>query len=244
MVLTSLVPPDGWSCRSSAEIAIFAVWLVSYPCTLINLGRHHRSRFWFTFVKDFLAIGATLGLVIATQIGIFNKCSCYTQGGKAGLALPQNPIVKTDLEYRLDWYYPAVTVTGIVAQLVVFPGIIVARYYRAVRVFLQRDDGESNLQWCFNICSLTWWMTQRKASKNWMKKKYGVCPTEGRELGDVTHMDEAVNTLLGGGQDEMDKSKGAASHVEEVAAKHNPVKSPQLPRDVFTPFQVPQERLR
>ena len=223
MLFTSLVPPDGWSCRSIAEIAIFAVWLVSYPCTLIPWGSHHRRRFWFTFVKDFAAMAATLGLIIATQVGIFNKCSCYTRDGKTGLALPQNPMVKTNLEHRLELHYPAIVVTGIVAQLFVVPGIIAVRYYGAVRVFLQRDDGKSNLQWCSNIGNSTWWMTQRKAFKNWMKKKRSVRPAEeGCELGDVTHVDEAVTTLLGGGQDEMDRSKGAASHAEEVALKHDP----------------------
>jgi hypothetical protein len=45
MVLTYLVPPDGWSCRSDAELTIFVVWLVSYPCTLMPMGSHHRRRF-------------------------------------------------------------------------------------------------------------------------------------------------------------------------------------------------------
>lgn len=151
---------------------------------------------------------ATLGLVVATQIGIFNKCSCYTLGGKTGLTLPQIPIVKSALEHRLELQYPAITVTGVVAQLVVFPGIIVARYYAAVRVFLQRDDGKSSLQWCNNISSWTWWITQKKAFNDWTKKKCSICPADdGCELGDVA-------TLLEGGQDKVNETKSATSHVE------------------------------
>jgi hypothetical protein len=88
----------------------------------------------------------TLGLVAATQIGIFNKCSCYTNDGWTGLALPEIPGVKTILEGRLKLHYPVLTVMAIVAQLLVFPGIILWRYYSAIRVFLQRDDRKSNLQ--------------------------------------------------------------------------------------------------
>jgi hypothetical protein len=172
MILTSRVPPEGWSCRSDAEITIFLVWLVSYPLTLIPWGSHHRFRFWFTFFKDFLAMAATLGIVIATQIGIFNKCSCYTRGGQTGLALPQGWIVKMSLENGLNMLSPALTGTGVGLQLVFFPGIIIYRYYEAIRVFLQRDDGESNLQWFHNICSLTWWMRQKKKFTAWMMIEY------------------------------------------------------------------------
>jgi len=197
MLLTSFVLPDGWSCRSTAEIAIFAVWLVSYPCTLISWGDHHRCRFWFTFFKDLGAMASTLGLVIATQIGIFNKCSCYTRDGKAGLALPQIPMVETSLEDRLNFVYPAISMTGIAAQLLVFPGLIMVWYYEAISVFLQRDDGKSNLQWCSNISSWTWSRAQKNPAKNWMKKKHSICAVEGYGV---------FTTLRDAGQYEMERS--------------------------------------
>jgi hypothetical protein len=74
-------------------------------------------------------MAATLGLVMATQIGILNRCSCYTKGGKIGLALPQTPMVKATLEHRIDVHYPLIAVTGIVAQLLIFTSIIMAWYY-------------------------------------------------------------------------------------------------------------------
>ena len=239
MALTSLVPPDGWSCRSDAELTIFIVWLVSYPCALIPMGSHHRCRFWFTFVKDFVAMAATLGLIIATQIGVFNKCSCYTNYGQTGLALPETPGVKAILEDRLKLHYPVLTVMGIVAQLLVFPGIIVWRYYSAIRVFLQRDDGNSNLLWLYNIFSWTWWMTQKRSFKHWMKTKYSVCPAEaGCELESVAHANEAAATLLGGGQDAVETGQGAASHVEEAVPNRQLVRPLQLPMYVLTQGRI------
>jgi hypothetical protein len=82
----------------------------------------------------------------------------------------------------------------------------------------------------------------RKVFKNWIEKKHRSYPEE-RELGEVSYANEDVATLLSGGRDEMDSSKGA-SHVEEVDLKDNLVESLQLPEEVFTPFQVPHGRLR
>jgi hypothetical protein len=42
----------------------------------------------FTFIKDLVAFSATMVIVIVTQVGWYNKVSCYTKGGKEGLALP------------------------------------------------------------------------------------------------------------------------------------------------------------
>jgi hypothetical protein len=44
--------------------------------------------FVFTFIKDLVAFSATMVIVIVTQVGWYNKVSCYTKGGKEGLALP------------------------------------------------------------------------------------------------------------------------------------------------------------
>jgi hypothetical protein len=238
MVLTSLVPPDGWSCRSIAELAIFGVWIFSYPLTLIPMRGHHRRRFWFTFAKDFIAMAATLGVVIATQIGIFNKCSCYANSD-TGLALPQMPVVQTILQNRLKQEYPVLTVMGIVAQLVVFPGIVLWRYYSSVRVFLQRDDGRSNLQWLYNIFDWAWWMAQKQSFKDWMKKKRNVHPTEpGRGLERGVHTDEADAALIDDGQDEIDVHKGAIVHVERAPQEDQFTGFLQLPENVLTHGQL------
>jgi hypothetical protein len=146
-------------------------------------------------------------------------------------------MVKETLEHRLAVYYPAITVTGVVAQLVVFPGIIAVRYYGAVRVFLQRDDGTSNLHWYYNISSWTWWMTQRDAFRAWKKKRHSVSSEGGLELIDNIQADEAGTALLGGPQDKRDMSLGDSSHGKDINPERYPVEAIQLPEVVFTPFQ-------
>ena len=147
-LLTSyLVPPIGFSCRNIAEIFIYSAWLLSAALDYIRWGDHHRSQFWFTFVKDTIVTTATMGGIVATQVGIFNRCSCYTLWGKVGLTLPEMSTVIGTLDHRIATVYPAITFLCIGLQLVVFPAIVMIHYPHAVRVFLQRDDNASNMQW-------------------------------------------------------------------------------------------------
>ena len=178
MTVSALVPPDGWDCRHNTEIVMFTVWVLSAWCDIcfnywIPLSKHqfvsmdqsagprfqrpqtksYSLLFYLTFFKDFLAMGLTMGLVIATQIGIFNRCECYTQWGRTGLALPKTPDVDIVLRSRLSGLYPAVTFTCIGVELIVVPALISWRYRHALGVFVQRDDEESNLLW-IACCSL------------------------------------------------------------------------------------------
>jgi len=56
--------------------------------------------------------------------------------------------LKRVLETRLGYTYLAVIAVGIAFQLIIVPGFILWRYRAAVKVFLQRDDGKRNLDWC------------------------------------------------------------------------------------------------
>jgi hypothetical protein len=146
-IISALVPPVGWSCRSGGELWIFLTWVASYLVGHFPFGPSHRGQFWTTFGKDLVCIGVTMGIVIDTQVGVYNRCDCYTKGGLVGLALPEMPAVKRVLETRLAGAYPAVTAGGIAFQLVLVPGLLAWRYHAAAKVFLQRDDGKSNLEW-------------------------------------------------------------------------------------------------
>jgi len=85
MTVSALVPPDGIDCRHIAQMAILVIWLVSaeldillnriFPLTT----RNQKPLFWCTYAKDLIATCTTMGGIIATQIGLFNRCSCYTQ---------------------------------------------------------------------------------------------------------------------------------------------------------------------
>ena len=159
MAVSALVPPDGWDCRHKGEILILVAWLLS---ALIDVWLSHvwslkeenqNKFFWCTSLKDFLATIATMGGVITVQMGVFNKCSCYTQSGRAGLALPEMPDTARTLFDRLNTVYPGITFTCIGIELVAVPLFICVRYMDALRTFVQRDDRKSNAIWLWKLLS-------------------------------------------------------------------------------------------
>jgi len=119
---------------------------------------------------------------------------------------------------------------------VVFPAIILGRYHRASKVFLQRDDGKSNLQWLYNIGSLTWWTAQVKAFRSWMRSK-GSTRTEdaGNELVQGTR-DDTVTTLLGKQPQVSTVDGGLTAQTEQGGCSHNSFESLHLPEDTFLPL--------
>ena len=160
IAVSYLVPPAGFDCRHIAQILIVVMWLLS---TLIDIvfqyavparGGHHKLRFWFIFVKDLICALSTIGGVMYAHVGIFNRCSCYTNWGRTGLALPAMPHVKNILAYRIRHTYPAIIFAGIVFQLVFIPIFVLVKNRNAVRVFLQKDHGESNASWLWKLNSV------------------------------------------------------------------------------------------
>jgi len=107
-----------------------------------------------------------MGGIIATQLGVFNRCSCYTRWGATGLALPENEAVGNTLFWRIDTAYPAVAFACVGFCLVVVPGWVLGRYGDAVRVFLQRDDGKSNLRWVGGF------MEKTDGVRRWFGKRF------------------------------------------------------------------------
>ena len=157
MFVSALVPPDGWDCRHNGEILISIAWLLSALADdLLNhvwpLNEKNQKRvFWITGVKDLLVTIATMGGIIVTLVGVFNRCSCYTLWGKTGLALPEMPDIAETLFYRLNTAYPAITFTSIGMELIVIPLAICIRYSDALRTFVQRDDKKSNAAWLWAL---------------------------------------------------------------------------------------------
>ena len=157
MLVSSLVPPVGFDCRNWAELVICIIWILSAQADHLlkhlwsqDLNRR-KTLFWTTIAKDFVATGATMGGIIVTQVGIFNRCACYTNWGKTGLALPQLPDVARVLIRRLNMDYPAITFLCIGIELIVVPLYISVHYRHAFRVFVQRDDRQSNAQYLWKI---------------------------------------------------------------------------------------------
>ncbi|KAL6722068.1 hypothetical protein ACLMJK_001173 [Lecanora helva] len=154
MTISALVPPDGFDCRHICQLAILSIWLASassnivldkvFPLTRDVESRNRKSVFRFTLIKDLLAASSTVGTILATQVGIFNSCSCYTRWGSRGLQLPEMPDVAAILRSRLSREYPLIAFSAMGIELVIVPLVVWLWYRDAMRVFVQRDDGESN----------------------------------------------------------------------------------------------------
>ena len=157
MTISALVPPDGLSCRHIAQLAMLTCWLLSFFLNrllnrLLPLNSNNRLLFSLTLTKDIIATLTCIADVIVTQFGIFNRCACYTQWGHKCLALPQRPDIDALLRERIHTCYLGITIVGIVVQLVLVPGYVLWRHWDGVRIFLQRDDGSSNLPgWAWRV---------------------------------------------------------------------------------------------
>ena len=159
MTISALVPPDGLSCRHIGQLAVLACWLLSFLLNrllnrLLPLNRNNDLLFSLTLIKDILATLTCIADVILIQIGFLNRCACYTQWGRTGLALPQRPDIDAILRERIHTWYLGITIVGIAVQLVLVPAYVLWRYWDGVRVFVQKDDGRSNLPtWAWRVIS-------------------------------------------------------------------------------------------
>lgn len=176
-LLSSRVPPEGWNCRVIGEFGRFAVWLLSaqldyaldYRIGLsedIDYGIHcsvfgtipwwrHQKRnklFWVMYAKDVICTLATLLFLVLAVSGSFNACNCW-MSPDTGLILPQRPDINGLLQYRLHHEYPLYIYLGMGIELIIVPLIIWRKYPDAMRVFVQRDDGESNWRGYWKIAT-------------------------------------------------------------------------------------------
>lgn len=152
------VPPDGFDCRNTAQAALLGVWMVvafglDFLFTALMERHEHHRKFkgwcWYeiVFIKDVIMAMAALTLIMVVQFGIFNRCDCYTLWGRAPLALPQIEAVTADLMDRIALEWPLVTFSWILAEVGMCLAIWGWYYREAFRVYTQKDDGTSNLDW-------------------------------------------------------------------------------------------------
>ena len=159
VIISGLVPPGGpVDCRRITEVLICFTWIISASLDVLFIHLFPLKSdkatwlFWSTFMKDLLMTIATVGGgIIVTVIGVFNRCACYTNWGRTGLALPQRPDLAELLNYRLEHVYPAILFTSIGMELFLIPLFICLRYRYALRVFIQRDDRTSNAVWLWKL---------------------------------------------------------------------------------------------
>jgi hypothetical protein len=147
-LISIFVPPIGASCRTWGQLYFGFGWLGSYIATL-SVARWLPENRWFqvTAFKDLVATFCTVGWIVATQLGYYNRCECYTQWGQAGLALPEQLNAKDILLRGLKGgSYMWILIVGILLQVILVPALLLWRYHAASRVYWQKDDGTSNLQ--------------------------------------------------------------------------------------------------
>ena len=154
MIISGLIPPDGWSCRHIGQLIMCMAWILSAGLdTLFNYvvplkdKTHQTLLFYLTLTKDILITGVTVGWIIVVHVGYLHRCACYTRWGRVALALPEMPQVADKLSHRISTIYPGIVFASISLELIVIPSIIGFRYWDAFRVFMQRDDGVSNVGW-------------------------------------------------------------------------------------------------
>lgn len=125
----------------------FSIWLLSFIAeTACEKMFKQRVLFWIVFGKDLLCALATIAIIIVVQWGIMNRCSCWSGWGSTWVHLPQLPEVKAELMHFIKDVAPGIVFAALMAHFV-FCVAIVWWYLGAIRVFIQRDDGESNLAW-------------------------------------------------------------------------------------------------
>jgi hypothetical protein len=102
--------------------------------------------FQVLFWKDLFCALSNIAIIIVVQWGIMNRCSCWAGMGSTWVHLPQLREVKTELMYLIRHVAPFIVFAALVFHFG-FCAAVVWKYRDAFRVFIQRDDGASNLKW-------------------------------------------------------------------------------------------------
>ena len=219
MAISGLVPPDGPDCRHFGELLTCMVWILSawldtrlnYMITLGDRSQKSKKKvtkatldrilehkqnllFRWTVTKDVIISIATLGGVIAVQVGVLNRCSCYTMWGFYGLALPEMPVVYEKLRRRLSTWYPGLAFTCIGIELLIIPALIYRQYPGAFRVYLQHDDGAPNLKWLQNPLGRLGKLFSSKWPRNFLRSRT-LTKEEAQNKGEISQYSHRKRSL-------------------------------------------------
>ncbi|KAH7084854.1 hypothetical protein BKA63DRAFT_4313 [Paraphoma chrysanthemicola] len=145
--ISYLVSPEGFSCRHIPESIVFIIWVLSFliqGCCERVL--HHEVVFQVLFWKDVFCAMSNIGIIVIVQWGIMNRCSCWAGMGSTWVHLPQLPKVKGELMYYIRHVAPFIVFVALMFHFL-FCAAVIWKYRDAIRVFIQRDDGVSNMSW-------------------------------------------------------------------------------------------------
>lgn len=140
-LISGNIPPTGFGCRSICEFVMLLVWLFSFfiECGLGYLNSRPALRFHLSLAKDTIATLTQISIIIITQWGILQRCSCWNQDGM--FILPYYQWVVNMMAQRMKFF--AGIIFGIIGIQVLLVGIMAWYYWQALKVYLQRDDGKS-----------------------------------------------------------------------------------------------------
>jgi hypothetical protein len=95
------------------------------------------------FVKDAIAGSGIFVLIIVTQVGIFNRCECFSDWG-GRMKNPLDWVVEAVLDHKFikEWLP---TVMGGIVLGVILSAVASWWFIIGSRVYLQKSDGRSNL---------------------------------------------------------------------------------------------------
>lgn len=143
-IISWLVPPLGFNCRSISELVLL-VWWVFIFC--LDFHPYFRTKFYRTRIKDTVSAIGTIVVILVTLAGVMNSCWCDTLWGTAGMMLPKNPMMNDTFSARI-----VLTFVCILLQLLFVPLLIGWIYPDATRVFIQRDDETSDFHEGHRVC--------------------------------------------------------------------------------------------
>jgi hypothetical protein len=121
---------------------------------IVSERRPGRRLFWIIIGKYTFCALRTIITILVLQWSIMNSPACWSAWGSTGLHLPQMPGVKQELMHFIKDVAPWIVFAALMVQLLFFIAVLWG-YWDAVRVFIQRDDDESNMTWGRSKATMT-----------------------------------------------------------------------------------------
>ena len=162
MSLSWLTPTEGFGCRCMTQLSFLISWVISAAtdwvlCSSLsafdssisaqNVGTMSRMEkiYYIAFVKDFIVMAGTVGVLTESALGMFNKCSCWSKWfplqSTGYISFPQEQYIFDLIKSRLSTTFPIIVGCALGGQIVIFA--IIAAYFRdGHRVLKQRNVDE------------------------------------------------------------------------------------------------------
>ncbi|CAI6101460.1 unnamed protein product [Clonostachys chloroleuca] len=153
MWLASMVPPEGFNCRTVVKLIMMSLYVVKYAAQLLVnrlSARSTTTKMFITAAMDIMTTILFAFVIFSTQSGILNRPGCYRQckdNGECGI-YPASVTWNT-VQKGLHGLYSGI-LFGFLSMQLVFCALMVWVFWDARKVYLQDDkpleDREDELQ--------------------------------------------------------------------------------------------------